>query len=41
MQKKNRILKTEITIDSAIVGLTAMVYVNGSAFVSNININNI
>ena len=34
MIRTDTILTTDITIDSAIVGMTAMVYVNGSAYVS-------
>ena len=33
MVRSDIILSTNVTIDSAIIGLTAMVYVNGSAFV--------
>ena len=33
MIRSDVILETGVTIDSAIIGLTAMVYVNGSAFV--------
>ena len=34
MARTDTILSTGVSIDSAIVGMTAMVYVNGSAFVS-------
>ena len=33
MVRSDVILATDVTIDSAIIGLTAMVYVNGSAYV--------
>ena len=33
MARTDQILATGVPIDSAIVGITAMVYVNGSAFV--------
>ena len=33
MVRTDGILSTGVAIDSAIVGMTAMVYVNGSAFV--------
>ena len=34
MVRSDVILSTDVTIDSAIIGMTASVYVNGSAFVS-------
>ena len=33
MARTDGILSTGVSVDSAVVGMTAMVYVNGSAFV--------